>query len=106
MSQAKKNALEEGLKKLMQAARPEMLRRLSVVEEAAKTLRSGDLRKDIRKPAHAEAHKLAGVLGTYGLLDASRAAHGLEVMLEKPQSKDVERMFVLIGEVRSAVEGK
>jgi len=88
------------------AARPEMLRRLSVVENAAKALQAGSLTEEVRKAAYAEAHKLAGALGTYGLMEASRAAHELEVLLVEPKQEDAKPMKRYVLEVMLALENR
>lgn len=88
----------------MVAARPEMMRRLKVVEDAAMALQAGPLTEEMRKAAHTEAHKLAGALGTYGFMDASRAAHELEVLLVEPKQEDAKPMKRQIVELKSSLE--
>src|SRR5271170_7931280 len=82
MANTKQDAFEAGLKKLMVAARPEMIRRLQDVKKAVDTFTTGTFEEEARKQGHDQAHKLAGVLGTYGLTMGSRIAHELEVALE------------------------
>jgi HPt (histidine-containing phosphotransfer) domain-containing protein len=106
MAKSKEELLKDGLKRLMVAARPEMMRRLKVVKDAAMALQAGPLTEEMRKAAHAEAHKLAGALGTYGFMDASRAAHELEVLLVEPKQEDAKPMKRYVLEVMLALENK
>jgi len=106
MVNAKQDALNAGLKNLMEAARPEMLRRLQVVEKAVATYREGTFDEDARKQGYAQAHKLAGVLGTYGMAKASRISHELELALEPGIKPNIKMMLRWIEEVQSAIQGK
>jgi len=106
MEQSKQEAMAAGLKRLMESARPELMRRLRVVEKAVEALHVHSLTEELRKPAHAEAHKLAGVLGTYGFKAASHSAHELEVLFEKTCPTETKQMMVHIKIVKTAIEDK
>ncbi len=58
------------------------LERLSVIESAVAALAEGDLDPDRRATAVGEAHKLRGILGTYGFHEGSVLAEEAEGMLE------------------------
>ena len=106
MANPKQNAFEAGLKKLMVAARPEMMRRLHDVEKAVVTYSKGEFVEEARELGHSQAHKLAGVLGTYGLTMGSRIAHQLEVALEAEAEPDLDLMTAWIEELRQIISGK
>lgn len=60
-----------------------MTARMSVIEGATRRLLDGELSDKERTNAHAEAHKLAGSIGTFGYLEASRLAREIEELLER-----------------------
>lgn len=59
-----------------------MTARMSAIEGATSLLLEGALSESERKKAHGEAHKLAGSIGTFGYLEASRLARQVEELLE------------------------
>jgi diguanylate cyclase (GGDEF)-like protein len=59
-----------------------MFRRVDALDAAALALLEGTLHEEVRRNAEREAHKLAGAVGTFGFLDASRLAREAELMLE------------------------
>lgn len=60
---------------------PEIERRVASLEAAAQALREGRLTVDEQATAHADAHKLAGSLGTFGLHKGTEMARNAELML-------------------------
>ena len=64
--------------------RPVTLERLAVVRAAVDQLAAGTLEPATRDEAVVEAHKLRGILGTYGFADASVAAGEAEDLLALP----------------------
>ena len=65
---------------------PEIENRLAVVEDAARVLASSGLSADQRDSAHQAAHKLAGILGTFGLPRGTELARQAEHLLADGQS--------------------
>jgi HPt (histidine-containing phosphotransfer) domain-containing protein len=61
--------------------RPTTLERLAVVQRAVEALAAGVLGGDERETARSEAHKLRGILGTYGFAEGSVVAGEAEEML-------------------------
>jgi HPt (histidine-containing phosphotransfer) domain-containing protein len=55
---------------------PQMEERVTTLQQAAENLANGSLSEEDQRLASAEAHKLAGVLGTFGL------HHGTELARE------------------------
>ncbi len=73
------------LNELLDAAwreyRDDITKRVEAVRAAGELARLGGLTEVERARANSEAHKLAGVLGTFGLKQASTAAIELENLL-------------------------
>jgi len=61
---------------------PEMEQRISLIDEAAQALASGNLSEEQREAAHAAAHKLAGSLGLFGITRGTELARAMEHLLE------------------------
>jgi HPt (histidine-containing phosphotransfer) domain-containing protein len=57
------------------------LERLAVVQAAVDQLAAGGLAPDTRAEARSEAHKLRGILGTYGFADGSEVVGEAEDLL-------------------------
>lgn len=76
---------EEAVRKMVQELwlrnRAVTLERLEVVRAALDRLAAGDLDADEREPARDEAHRLKGILGTFGFEGASEVAGGAEDLL-------------------------
>lgn len=62
-----KGTLSDAMARLWAKFRPEIERRVAVLEAASAALGAGTLSTQQREAAHADAHKLAGSLGTFGL---------------------------------------
>lgn len=68
---------------------------------------AGTLAGETRRKAHEEAHKLAGSVGTFGYLEASRLARAVEELFESagPISQpDAIRVSNLVGALRRELE--
>ena len=65
------------------------LERLSTVRAALDRLAAGELDQAARDDARSEAHKLLGILGTYGFADASVVAGDAEDFLTRDVDVDV-----------------
>lgn len=72
-----KKKLEETWAKML----PLMLRRLDAIKRAHRALTEDALDDSLRAEAAAEAHKLAGSLGVFGMQDGTDAALEIERML-------------------------
>ena len=64
--------------------------RLEAIELAADAVSRGELTEDLRQTAAAEAHKLAGSLGTFGLDAGSKVARVLEEILHSEVARAEE----------------
>jgi DNA-binding response OmpR family regulator len=56
--------------------------RIQVLEQAATALLTGTLSEELRQQAQMQAHTLAGSLGSFGLMDASRLSRAIEKMFQ------------------------
>ena len=73
--------LKQQVEELWQKHLPLMLSRLDVLARAIDGLSRGVIHGDLKMQAAAEAHKLAGSLGTFGLEAASDSALCIERLL-------------------------
>ena len=71
-------AIADAMNRLWARFLPQMQERVSTLEAAAAALNSGTLTPELREQASAEAHKLAGVLGTFGLHEGTELAREAE----------------------------
>ena len=60
-----------------------VVERVSVVRRAQQELAQGTLDNAVRKEAESAAHKLAGILGTFGLPEGSALASKIERLLAR-----------------------
>jgi HPt (histidine-containing phosphotransfer) domain-containing protein len=77
---------EESVRQMVRALwlrnRPITLERLAVVRAAVDQLVTGELHAAERQRAKHEAHKLRGILGTYGFQEASKVVGEAEALLD------------------------
>ncbi len=59
---------------------PQIEERVAVLEAASHALSDGKLTDEVRDAAQAAAHKLAGVLGTFGLMKGTILAREAEML--------------------------
>lgn len=81
--------------------------RITVIEEASSSLRSGLLTPELRARAAGEAHKLAGSLGTFGLSEGFRLSRTIEQMLKAETDLDRDQgnqLAQLLHQLRSELE--
>lgn len=76
------DSLAEALKRLWTRHLSQMQERVTTLEKAAESLAKGTLTPAEQQQAAAEAHKLAGVLGTFGLKEATELAREAEALCE------------------------
>lgn len=80
MGDAARSPLAEAMNRLWTKYLPQMEERVATLQKAAQRLGSGTLTEDEQQKAAADAHKLAGVLGTFGMqqgTELAREAEGL-----------------------------
>lgn len=79
MEPAEQSALSQALDQLWARFLPQIEERVSILESAAAAISADQLSTAQREAASAAAHKLAGVLGTFGLARGTDLARELEV---------------------------
>ncbi len=72
--------LNEALDRLWTQFLPQIEERVATLETASQALSAGELADELRDNAHATAHKLAGILGTFGLTKGTILAREAELL--------------------------
>lgn len=88
---------------------PEMRERVSILENAAAAFVAGTITPQQQAAAHAAAHKLAGVLGTFSLTRGTVLARELELQYgpeDTPRPESAERLTATAAELRMLVESR
>jgi HPt (histidine-containing phosphotransfer) domain-containing protein len=88
---------------------PDIRARVSVLESAAQVAGEGKLPAKQREAAQSAAHKLAGVLGTFGLTRGTVLARELESTFGRESSrgrKTATKLAEIAAELRSMVESR
>lgn len=80
---------------------------VDVLEDAVASLLEGNLDENLRRKAQAEAHKLAGSVGTFGFAEGSRMAREMELTLQDELLLDEAhtlRLSELVVQLRNDLE--
>ncbi|HLY40824.1 MAG TPA: Hpt domain-containing protein [Terracidiphilus sp.] len=78
MKPAQAELLAAAMDRLWKQHLPELEDRVAVLEAAATAAGAGTISDQLREEAHFAAHKLAGVLGTFGLAEGTDLAREAE----------------------------
>jgi HPt (histidine-containing phosphotransfer) domain-containing protein len=73
-------SINEALDRLWKQFLPQIEERVAALERASTALAEDRLSHDQREAAHAAAHKLAGILGTFGLTKGTILAREAELL--------------------------
>jgi HPt (histidine-containing phosphotransfer) domain-containing protein len=95
--------IAEALKLLWLKFLPQMQERVAVLEEAGGALQAGALSAEQRTAAGAAAHKLAGVLGTFGLTEGTNLAREAETLFEGSPDAYATRLREIAALLRNVV---
>jgi HPt (histidine-containing phosphotransfer) domain-containing protein len=109
MDSAAQTALAEALDLMWARFLPEIKQRVAVLEAAAAAFSSGVFAPADQEAAAAAAHKLAGVLGTFGLAQGTALARELETIYSlpsAPQSASGVRLVSIAAQLRVLVESR
>ena len=101
--------LDAALDRMWAKFLPELEKRVAFLERANAALAAGTLNVDLRAKANAAAHKLAGVLGTFGLASGTVLARQIEALYSPPNSPGLLLPSQLIGlstQLRALVENR
>ena len=88
---------------------PEIRQRTAVLESSAAAVAAGKLTAKQRAAAQAAAHKLAGVLGTFGLTRGTVLARELELTYSRessPRPDAAAPLASIAAELRGMVENR
>jgi HPt (histidine-containing phosphotransfer) domain-containing protein len=80
MATPNQSVMAEALNRLWTQFLPQIEERVSTLESAATALAEGSLSSEQCEHAHSAAHKLAGVLGTFGLDRGTELAREAELL--------------------------
>ncbi len=80
MDPAAQPSLDEALSRLWVQFLPQLNERVGALQSAGEALASGSLTTEQRAAANAAAHKLAGILGTFGLTRGTILAREAEIL--------------------------
>jgi len=86
---------------------PEIRERVTILENAAAAFAAATLSAQQQLAAHAAAHKLAGVLGTFSLTRGTVLARELELMYspeDPPRPETMESLVSTAAELRTLIE--
>lgn len=86
-----------------------MENRVARLETAAAAVSQGSLSEDEQEAAHSAAHKLAGVLGTFGLTRGTELARELELIFSQRAGRDPalgDRMVEITVQLRTIVASR
>lgn len=92
-----KERLHQAIAQVWEKFQSTMQERVQAIEMALVASRENNLTTELRENAHRESHKLAGVLGMFGLNEGSTIAKRIERLLEPEQPLDDHIITVLIG---------
>lgn len=106
-TQTHEQKLQAMLSALWSRSRHTVAERAALLQEAGTLLLEHRLDQPTQLRAVDSAHKLAGILGTFGLprgTDLAREAEVLFGRADKPEQAEVERLQVLLAELVSLIE--
>ncbi len=83
MSGTSETPLSEAMNRLWAKYLPQMEERVATLRNAAESLANGSLDPTEQQKAANDAHKLAGVLGTFGLKEGTDLAREAESLYER-----------------------
>jgi HPt (histidine-containing phosphotransfer) domain-containing protein len=84
LSETVGSPLTEAMNRLWTKFLPQMVERVTTLQKAAESAAKGTLGAAEQQTASSEAHKLAGVLGTFGLKEGTELAREAENLYAGP----------------------
>ncbi len=108
MESAAKDAVAQAMDQMWERFRPQLEARIATLESAAEALAAGTLVPAHREQAGAEAHKLAGVLGSFGLHEGTSLAREAELAYAGSAADSVaaKRMSEIASQLRAMLAGR
>ncbi|MGA2632633.1 MAG: Hpt domain-containing protein [Terracidiphilus sp.] len=102
-------ALDEALDRMWIQFLPQIEERLAILDSAAAAFAANRLTKPQNEAANAAAHKLAGVLGSFGLAKGTVLARELEIMYSRDGGPDPAlsaKLTAIAAELRAIVDSR
>jgi HPt (histidine-containing phosphotransfer) domain-containing protein len=99
------NTVKAALADIWERNLPLIRERVTAIEQAAAELAKPSPNADRIAHGQAEAHKLAGVLGSFGLSRGTELARSLEGDLGAERGGDAKELVRAAAELRSVIEG-
>ena len=109
MGEANESLLANAMDRLWVKFLPQMEERVATLEKAAESLMSGALSEEDQRRASTEAHKLAGVLGTFGLEQGTKLAREAEEVYAGTLDRSPavsERLTQIAEQLRGMIDGR
>lgn len=107
-SRGEEEAISEAMDRLWKRFLPEIEERVALLESASVAITRRELTEERRETARAAAHKLAGVLGTFGLTRGTVLARQLEMVFSRKLSGAAQtathQLPEVAAEIRALVE--
>jgi HPt (histidine-containing phosphotransfer) domain-containing protein len=100
------SAMSQALDRMWAQFLPQMQERVNALDAAAQASAAGSLSPEQQQDAQSAAHKLAGVLGTFGLARGTEVARELEVLYSRQIDPDPEvaaRLASTAAELRTII---
>jgi HPt (histidine-containing phosphotransfer) domain-containing protein len=100
------SAMIEALDRMWVRFLPQMQERIDTLDAAAQAFAAGPLSPERQQEAESAAHKLAGVLGTFGLTRGTELARELEILYSRQNDPDPElaaRLASIAAEIRTII---
>ena len=102
-------ALDEALDRMWIQFLPQIKERLDLLDSAAAAFAANQLTIEQHEAANAAAHKLAGVLGTFGLTKGTVLARELEMMYSRDGGPDPAlgaQLTSIAAELRAIIDSR
>lgn len=109
MGEDASNALAQAMNRLWAKHLPQIEERVMTLELTARSLANGTLTEAGRQHASADAHRLAGILGTFGLNEGTELAREVEAMCESPLDQhppDASRLAAIAERLKTMVANR
>jgi HPt (histidine-containing phosphotransfer) domain-containing protein len=99
--------LQVMLAQIWRTNEPALMERIGAIRAAEANLREGSLDETARAAARNAAHKLAGILGTFGLAQGTVLARQAEQLLDPPPGREqAPALAAILEELIALVEAK
>jgi HPt (histidine-containing phosphotransfer) domain-containing protein len=102
-------ALHDAIEKLWEKFLPQMEERLGILEDASAALCADLLTLEERAAANAAAHKLAGVLGSFGLTKGTILAREAEILFSGEPETDpaaADQLRQITAQLRQMIDAR